>query len=42
MDYTWTEFWYDLIFPVCYTAVFSIVTQPFSLRDDTKNGCVAD
>ena len=23
---------------VCYTAVFSVVTQ----RDDTKNGCVAD
>ena len=29
---------------VCYTAVFSVVTQRFSgaLRDDTKNGCVAD
>ena len=35
---------------VCYTAVFSVVTQrssPLSywggaLRDDTKNGCVAD
>ena len=35
---------------VCYTAVFSVVTQGFSpqtlwggtLRDDTKNGCVAD
>ena len=26
---------------VCYTAVFSVVTQ-CSLRDDTKNGCVAD
>ena len=25
---------------VCYTAVFSVVTQ--RLRDDTKNGCVAD
>ena len=31
---------------VCYTAVFSVVTQYSSweetLRDDTKNGCVAD
>ena len=30
---------------VCYTAVFSVVTQrssPQALRDDTKNGCVAD
>ena len=27
---------------VCYTAVFSIVTQRSSLRDDSKNGCVAD
>ena len=34
---------------VCYTAVFSVVTQCSSplqwggaLRDDTKNGCVAD
>ena len=29
---------------VCYTAVSSVVTQRFSpvLRDDTKNGCVAD
>ena len=31
---------------VCYTAVFSVVTQSSSgggaLRDDTKNGCVAD
>ena len=26
---------------VCYTAVFSVVTQS-SLHDDTKNGCVAD
>ena len=26
---------------VCYTAVFSVVTQRSSLRDDTKNGCVA-
>ena len=26
---------------VCYTAVFSVVTQR-ALRDDTKNGCVAD
>ena len=26
---------------VCYTAVFSVVTQR-SVRDDTKNGCVAD
>ena len=33
--------------PVCYTAVFSVNTQRSSpwggaLRDDTKNGCVAD
>ena len=31
---------------VCYTAVFSVVMQRSSpggaLRDDTKNGCVAD
>ena len=29
---------------VCYTAVFSVVTQLVggALRDDTKNGCVAD
>ena len=27
---------------VCYTAVFSVVTQRSTLRDDTKNGCVAD
>ena len=28
---------------VCYTAVFSVVTQRLgALRDDTKNGCVAD
>ena len=30
---------------VCYTAVFSVVTQrssPLALRDDAKNGCVAD
>ena len=28
---------------VCYTAVFSVVTQRSSLlRDDSKNGCVAD
>ena len=32
---------------VCYTAVFSVVTQRSSplggaLPDDTKNGCVAD
>ena len=31
---------------VCYTAVFSVVTQGSSwggaLRDDNKNGCVAD
>ena len=28
---------------VCYTAVFSAVTQRGgALRDDTKNGCVAD
>ena len=28
---------------VCYTAVFSVVTQwGRALRDDTKNGCVAD
>ena len=30
-------------FLVCYTAVFSVVTQRGgALRDDTKNGCVAD
>ena len=32
-------------FLVCYTAVFSVVTQRLwggALRDDTKNGCVAD
>ena len=30
---------------VCYTAVFSVVTQrssPLNNSDDTKNGCVAD
>ena len=30
---------------VCYTAVFSVVTQRLwggALRDDAKNGCVAD
>ena len=37
---------------VCYTTVFSVVTEPFlgvvtlwwggALRDDTKNGCVTD
>ena len=32
---------------VCYTAVFRVVTQRFllwegALRDDNKNGCVAD
>ena len=29
---------------VCYTAVFRVVTQRSSpaLRDDSKNGCVAD
>ena len=30
---------------VCYTAVFRVVTQrssPLTLRDDTKNGYVAD
>ena len=26
---------------VCYTAVFSVVTQG-ALRDDSKNGCVVD
>ena len=38
------------IFVVCYTAVFRVVTQRSTngrfvgeaLRDDTKNGCVAD
>ena len=30
-------------FVVCYTAVFRVVTQwGGALRDDTKNGCVAD
>ena len=41
----------DRVTLVCYTAVFSVVTQRSSLppslwggalRDDTKNGCVAD
>ena len=35
--------WGDLL--VCYTAVFSVVTQPSwggELRDDTKNGSVED
>ena len=27
---------------VCYTAVFRVVTQWGALRDDTRNGCVAD
>ena len=27
---------------VCYTAVFSVVMQSSSPRDDSKNGCVAD
>ena len=31
-----------LVDVVCYTAVFRVVTQCSSLRDDTKNGCVAD
>ena len=33
------------LYIVCYTAVFSVVTQRLgggALRDDTKNGCVAD
>ena len=38
--------WKALIHVVCYTAIFSVVTQRSSwggaLRDDTKNGCVAD
>ena len=38
----------DALLIVCYTAVFSVVTQRSSplwggaLRDDTKNACVAD
>ena len=41
----------DRVTLVCYTAVFSVVTQRSSpqggreggaLRDNTKNGCVAD
>ena len=35
----------DKILLVCYTAVFSVVTQREwgeTLRDDPKNGCVAD
>ena len=39
------EIFYFGIFVVCYTAVFSVVTQrssPGALRDDAKNGCVAD
>ena len=31
-----------LVLLVCYTAVFSVVTWGGALRDDTKNGCVAD
>ena len=34
-----------MTFLVCYTAVFSVVTQRSwrgALRDDSKNGCVAD
>ena len=27
---------------VCYTAVFRVVTRWGALRDDTRNGCVAD
>ena len=27
---------------VCYTAIFSVVTQGGALRDDSKNCCVAD
>ena len=27
---------------VCYTAVFRVVTWEGALRDDTKNGCIAD
>ena len=44
----WTYVLYTLAYGyvVCYTAVFSVVTQRSSpleaLRDDTKNGCVAD
>ena len=52
----WRYYWYSRPFCrfsihslVCYTAVFSVVTQCSStlvgrtaLRDDTKNGCVAD
>ena len=47
--YTGENRWESVIL-VCYTAVFSVVTQRSStlyqwgraLRDDTKNGCVAD
>ena len=41
-------FWRSKSTLVCYTAVFSVVTQRSSslwggaLRDDTKKGCVAD
>ena len=44
----WTYVFYTLAYGyvVCYTAVFSVVTQRSSpleaLRDDTKNGCVTD
>ena len=44
----WTYVFYTLAYGyvVCYTAVFSVVTQRYSplgaLRDDTKNGCVTD
>ena len=37
------QFSLELLEVVCYTAVFSVVRQRSSpLRDDPKNGCVAD
>ena len=42
---SFTETYNDPQGLVCYTAVFSVVTQRShggALRDDTKNGCVAD
>ena len=39
----WEIIWTGGVTLVCYTAVFSVVTQgEGALRDDTKNGCVAD
>ena len=39
--FTWLNGSITLIL-VCYTAVFSVVMWGGALRDDSKNGCVAD